>query len=58
MSRLSCTERELSPRFRQSASIVADIALMTISVLFCTVSKSILSTERLKVKTRLKKKTI
>ena len=55
MSRLSYMERELWPKFRQSASIVADIALMTISVLYCTVSKLILSKERLKVKTRLTK---
>ena len=52
MSRLSYTERGLLPKSRQSARIVADIALMTISVLYCTVSKSILSKERFKVKTR------
>ena len=55
MSHLSCTERGLSPRFHQSASIAADTALMTISVLYCTVSRLILSKERLKVKTRLTK---
>ena len=52
MSHLSYTERGLLPKFHQSASIVVDTALMTISVLYCTVSKSILSKERFKVKTR------